>query len=621
MIHINTGDTTLPDFSSLIKKHARNIEPSDLFDNYNLLDNEYGRGEFSMITARGETKTFAVSFRKITTHGRFSGYIISMTEISAYREMISEINIKNQRLTELKELAESASQAKTTFLANMSHEMRTPMNAIIGMTNIAKGSLSTERKDECIAKIEDASVHLLGVINDVLDMAKIEANKFDLSLAEFDFEKMMRNVSGFIAYSVSQKEQHFSVVIDELIPQSVLGDRQRLSQAITNLLSNAVKFTPIRGSIALRAYCEDKSDGFCTIKIEVQDSGTGISKEEMKRLFTPFEQANPNTSRKYGGTGLGLVISRKIVEMMGGEMYVDSEPGIGSTFSFTVRLVIGDDSYQQRTECASAWGNLRIMLVDSSPDTAELFINIAKLHGFTCDVAISGEEACEIIANKQYDIFFVDWKLPDMSGDKLVRRLIQNDKDTKIVGISIDEWSGFDEKTLIPEVKRHLIKPLFPSQIVDCINSILSGCCAGERTRKSSIMDNCFADRRVLLAEDIEINREIVITLLESTGITFDCAENGQQAFDMFKDDPSGYDAILMDIQMPHVNGYDATRMIRALDTPHAKNIPIIAMTANVFKEDIDKCIQNGMNDHIAKPIDIDEVADKLNLYFCKNNV
>ena len=617
---VETGKTTLLDFSSYIKKQAKNIEPENLFSDYDLLDSEYAGGEFSMENSQGELKTFTVSFRMIAASGRFSGYIISMAEVSAYREMISEINDKNSKLVELKELAESASQAKTTFLANMSHEMRTPMNAIIGMTNIAKASDNPERKNECIGKIEDASIHLLGVINDVLDMAKIEANKFDLSMDEFNFEKTIRNVSGFISYSVSQKEQEFTVFIDDRIPQTLIGDRQRLSQAITNLLSNAVKFTPVRGTIALRAYKTDEADGFCTIKIEVEDSGTGISQEQQKRLFTPFEQVDSDASRRFGGTGLGLVISRKIINMMGGEISVKSALGEGSLFSFTARLQIGAADYQQKTSSSAVWDDLQVMVADNSPDVNRLFERVSKTYRFACDIAHSGKETSALLKNsdKKYHIFFIDFRLPDMSGLELTRQIRQNNSDAKIILLSSAEWSNIEEEAKQAGVNGHISKPLFPSMIVDSINNILGGKDAGGKAQEPSIRENCFAGRRILLAEDIEVNREIVITLMEPTGIIFDCAENGKEAFEMFIDAPDIYDAILMDIQMPQVNGYEAARMIRELGTAQAKNIPIIAMTANVFQEDIDKCLACGMNDHIAKPIDIDEVADKLSKYFCK---
>ena len=380
-----------------------------------------------------------------------------------------------------KEKAEKANRAKGDFLANMSHEIRTPMNAIIGMTKVGKTAAEPERKDYAFEKIEGASVHLLGVINDILDMSKIEAKKLELSPAVFDFREMMHKVASMISFRVVEKKQNFKMHIDENIPGELFYDDQRLSQVVTNLLSNAFKFTPEHGTIDLSAYLVKKDDRFCDIQIEIHDTGIGVSKEQQDKLFTLFEQAENNITRKYGGTGLGLSISKNIVELMGGEISVVSEIGKGSTFSFIVR-----------------------------------------------------------------------------------------------VGI--------------PELIKH-------------------------DTTKEEVIEDCFDRFHILLAEDIEINSEIVLALLEPTRINIDCVKNGLEAVDMFSDNPERYDLIFMDLQMPEMDGYEATRQIRAINTQKALEIPIVAMTANVFREDIDLCIQAGMNDHLGKPLDFDEVLEVLRKY------
>jgi signal transduction histidine kinase len=400
-----------------------------------------------------------------------------------------------------REKSDMESKYKSAFLANMSHEIRTPMNAIIGMTTIGKNAPDTERKDYCFMKIEAASNHLLGVINDVLDISKIEANKFEISSEEFNFEDVLQHAVNVVNFRIDEKRREFSLYIDEAIPKILIGDEQRLAQVITNLLGNAIKFTPEQGNIRLTARYIKEENGLYTIQISVSDTGIGISNEQQASLFQPFQQAESGTTRKYGGTGLGLVISKRIVEMMGGRIWIESEPGKGSTFSFTIRA--------QKSSLANSSG-----LQASSYDT----------------------QVCSADADKQ-----------------------QAENKADIEGV--------------------------------------------------------FAGRRILLAEDVEINREIVKTLLEPTQVEIDCAVNGKEALDMFRQSSEKYDMIFMDMQMPEMDGYEATRCIRALDLPKAKTIPIIAMTANVFREDVEKCLQAGMNGHIGKPLDFNIVMERLQVY------
>jgi CheY-like chemotaxis protein/two-component sensor histidine kinase len=339
------------------------------------------------------------------------------------------------------------------------------------------------------------------VINNILDMSKIEANKFELSFAPFSFEKMLHTVSSIINFLVAEKGLNFDVSIDKDIPAALIGDDQRLAQVITNLLSNAVKFTPKHGDIRLEARLEEERGDLCTIRVSVTDTGIGISADVLPRLFTSFEQAESGTSRKFGGTGLGLSISRRIIEMMDGRIWVESEPGKGSTFVFTIRIrkIEDEDAALLKADCLPS-GNL--------------------------------------FASEQE---------------------------------SPDETKQFE------------------------------GC-------------------RALLAEDIDINREIVLALLESTRLTIDCVENGAEALRVYSSSPEKYDMVLMDVQMPEMDGYEATRRIRALGTPHAGAVPIVAMTANAFREDVEKCLQVGMNDHLSKPLDFNQVLLVLRKYLSPRN-
>lgn len=388
--------------------------------------------------------------------------------------------------------SEEESRSKSSFLARMSHEMRTPMNAIIGMADIAKASSDPEKKEYCLNRIGEASNHLLGVINDVLDMSKIEAGKLELSETDFVIKNMLRQVSNVINYKIGEKRQHFTIEVDDDVPVAIVADRQRLAQVITNFLSNANKFTPEEGTISLRVHRLSATDKYCVLQFEVQDNGIGIAPEQQARLFRSFEQADGSISRKYGGTGLGLSISKKIVEMMKGKVWVESELNKGSRFIFTVCVSIGSAQ---------------------------------------------------------------------------------------------------------PEEKVHLEQ---------------------HDASYHETQQNIFAGKRVLLAEDVALNREILISLLDGTGVKIDSAENGHVACEMFAAAPDRYDMIFMDIHMPDMDGYEATRCIRNMDLVKAQTIPIIAMTANVFKEDIEKCHACGMNAHLGKPLEINETLYIMKKYLHK---
>ena len=508
------------------------------------------------------------------------------------------------------------SKHKSVFLANMSHEIRTPMNAIIGMTAIGKSAVDIERKDYCLTRIEDASTHLLGVINDILDMSKIEANKFELSPVEFNFEKMLQRVVNVVNLRMEEKQQKFMIHIDAAIPGNLVGDDQRLAQVITNLLGNAVKFTPPNGSINLDARFLGEEDGVCTIQLSVTDTGIGISCEQQVKLFQPFQQAGPGTTRKFGGTGLGLLISKNIVEMMDGKIWVESELKKGSTFAFTIQAKRGGPKERGLLAQNVNWQNVRVMAVDDDPDILEFFIDIMRRFGVVCETATGGEEALRFVERTEpRHIYFVDWKMPGMDGIQLARELkSRSPANTVVIMISAAEWNEVEEEAKKAGVDRFLSKPLFPSAIADAINESL-GVESQQAGEAQPDIDGIFAGRCILLAEDVEVNREIVQALLEPTLLTIENAANGAEAVRKFSETSEKYDMIFMDVQMPEMDGYEATRRIRALDNPRAKNIPIVAMTANVFREDIERCLEAGMNSHIGKPLDLNEALDKLHTY------
>jgi signal transduction histidine kinase/CheY-like chemotaxis protein len=520
-------------------------------------------------------------------------------------------------LIQAREEALSSTKAKSNFLANMSHEMRTPMNAITGMTMIAKSSMDIERKDYCLNKIENASTHLLGVINDILDMSKIEANKFELSPVNFNLEKMLQKVVNVVNFRVEEKQQNLHIYIDRNIPRFLTGDDQRLSQVITNLLSNAVKFTAEEGSLHLDTKLIEEEEGIITVQFTVSDTGIGITEEQKERLFNSFEQADSGTARKFGGTGLGLAISKRIVEMMGGRIWVESEQGKGSTFAFTAKLKRGKDERGGFLNSGVNWNNLRTLVVDDDPEITGYFALIAEQLSFACTTALSGEDALKTIRKDgPFDIYFVDWKMPGMNGIELSRRIKEEyPENSVVIMISAAEWQAVEEDARKAGVDKFLSKPLFPSIIADCINECI-GVSAFDVENTGVNPQDDFSGHAILLAEDIEINREIVLALLEPMGLKISCAENGIRAVEMFKAAPEQFDIIFMDVQMPEMDGYEATRRIRVFEQSSGpRRVPIIAMTANVFKEDIEKSLNAGMNDHLGKPLVIDDIITMLRKY------
>jgi CheY-like chemotaxis protein len=433
---------------------------------------------------------------------------------------------------------------------------------------------------------------------------------------------MLKKVAGVIVFKVEERKQDFYIYIDGGIPPLLVADEQRLAQVITNLLSNAVKFTPEGGRIGLEARLLGVENNICTLRIAVNDTGIGITEEQKKRLFHAFEQADSSISRKFGGTGLGLAISKRIVEMMGGQLVVDSEIDKGATFTFTVRAECGTGEAGGLEIAGGAVRRPRLLLLDVDAISRDCFKDIVARFGLDCAVADNGDAAAALLKSLEkredtVDICFVDWKIPGTDDFTLVRRIRAEHPDAVFVFIApVSEWAHLEIKAKEAGVGAHLYKPFFPSSVISCINEYIG--VDGQIERKTAGMrgqkDN-FAGHRVLLAEDVDINREIIMELLRPTSLEFVCVGSGAEAVAVFSRPDIRFDLILMDVQMPEMDGYEATRRIREMELASGSRIPIVAMTANVFNEDVEKCLEAGMDAHLGKPINLNEVLGILRKY------
>ena len=520
-----------------------------------------------------------------------------------------------------KVLAEENSRAKTSFLSNMSHEIRTPMNAIIGLDNIAlKDPDLQPHTREQLEKIGASAKHLLGLINDILDMSRIESGRMTLKNEEFSFRNFLDQINVMINGQCTDKGLNYECSIVGHVNDFYVGDDMKLKQVLINILGNAVKFTPQHGSVTFTVEQTAQFEGYCTLRFIIKDTGIGMSKEFISKIFDAFSQENSGAANKYGSTGLGMAIARNIVNMMNGDIVVESEKGAGTTFTVSVTLKSSSRSVHQE-QGAELPGNLRALIVDDDAVAAEHAQLVAGAIGIKADICKTGQEAiARMLKGKEesapYQILLTDYKMPAMNGLDLIKAIRAFDHgETIVIMLTGYNYEEIQEECKETGVDGIMTKPLFTDSLLREIQHALNLRSRNESTAVSADEAESatagLAGCRVLLAEDMEINAEILIDLLDLEGITGEHAGNGQMAVDMFSSHPAGYyDAILMDVRMPVLDGLEATRAIRALDRPDAKTIPIIAMTANAFDEDVQRSLQAGMNAHLSKPVEPERLYD-----------
>ena len=520
-------------------------------------------------------------------------------------------------LEKARQAALEANKAKSEFLANMSHDIRTPMNAIVGMTAIATAHIDDRKQVEnCLRKITLSSKHLLGLINDVLDMSKIESGKLTLTTEQISLKEVVEGIVNIMQPQVKTKKQTFDIHVENIFTENVWCDGIRLNQVLLNLLSNATKYTPEGGSIQL-SLSEEKSpkgENYVRIHINVRDNGIGMSPEFLKRIYESYSRADGTRIHKTEGAGLGMAITKYIVDAMEGTIEIQSEPDKGSEFLLTFDFEKADA--MEIDMVLPAWN---MLVVDDDELLCKTAMDALKSIGIKAEWTLSGEKAIELVIEhhkkrEDYQIILLDWKLPGMNGIQAAREIRRNLGDeVPILLISAYDWSEFEAEAREAGISGFISKPLFKSTLYHALCQYMDVGTEHEQTLNQNID---LSGRRILLAEDNELNWEVAKELLSDLGVELDWAEDGRICLDKFQKSPEGYyDIILMDIRMPHMTGYEATQAIRGLAHPDALSIPIIAMSADAFSDDIQHCLECGMNAHIAKPIDIIELTRPLKRY------
>ena len=529
----------------------------------------------------------------------------------------------NQALSEAVRAAETANRAKSTFLSNMSHDIRTPMNAIIGFTTLAVSNIDDKKKvRDYLGKILSSSNHLLSLINDILDMSRIESGKIHLEETEVSLSDVLHDLKTIISGQIHAKQLELYMDAMDVTNEDVYCDKTRLNQVLLNLLSNAVKFTPAGGTVSVRIrQCPGTKKGSELYEIRVKDNGIGMSQEFVQKIFSPFERERTSTVSRTQGTGLGMAITKNIVDMMGGTIEVQTEQGKGT--EFIVRLPFRIQSEHQRIEKIVELEGLKALVVDDDFNTCDSVTKMLVRVGMRSEWTLSGKEA--VLRARQsmemgdaFHAYIIDWRLPDMNGIEVTRQIRSLGDDTPIIILTAYDWSDIEVEARAAGVTAFCAKPMFMSDIRDTLMIAIGQMQAETEDTRPLASGSDFRGKCILLVEDNELNSEITVEILNGYGCQVDTAENGAEAVKKIKNSkPGDYDLVLMDVQMPVMNGYEATRQIRALKDPALAGITILAMTANAFDEDRKKALESGMDGFLSKPIVIEELLSTLqkNLY------
>ncbi|RKJ05239.1 response regulator [bacterium D16-54] len=577
-------------------------------------------------------KTYDVEYRLLTRHagwrwfhaaGRLSRredgspvtFVGLFVDINDEKQMKQQLERQKIDLEDVLAAAQHANKAKTTFLNNMSHDIRTPMNAIIGFTSLAAAHIDNrEQVQDYLSKITTSSNHLLSLINDVLDMSRIESGKVKIEEKETYLPEVMHDLKTIVQADITSRQLEFYIDTADVVNEHILCDKLRLNQVLLNLLSNAMKFTKPGGMVSVRILQKGNApDGFASYEFQVKDTGMGMSKEFLEHVFEPFEREKTSTVSGIQGTGLGMAITKNIVDMMGGVITVVSEEGKGSTFTVDLQFRVCSGPVRQ-DEIPELKG-FRALVADDDFNTCSSVTKMLSTIGMRPDWTTSGKEAVlrTKLAREQndsYRAYIIDWLMPDMNGIEVVRRIRGMIGDeAPIIILTAYDWSDIEEEARKAGVTAFCSKPIFMSELREILESPFA--IQGMSSEDQRVLS--FEGRKILLVEDNELNQEIAVEILQETGFIMDVADDGAVAVEKIKEsEPGRYDLILMDIQMPILNGYEATKQIRALNKPGVSDIPIIAMTANAFDEDKKAAFAAGMNGHIAKPIDIPKLMELL---------
>jgi signal transduction histidine kinase/CheY-like chemotaxis protein len=535
-----------------------------------------------------------------------------ITQFANIIEMSLELIVSNQEKDKQSNELVIANQAKSDFLANMSHEIRTPMNAIIGMSYLALQTELNRKQRNYVDKVHSSAESLLGIINDILDFSKIEAGKLEIEKINFRLEDVLDNLGNFVGIKAEEKslELHFDIAAE--VPMALIGDPLRLGQVLVNLVNNAVKFTKDGGEVIVRIEVKSNEKDQVLLHFSVSDSGIGMTPEQHSKLFQSFSQGDSSTTRKYGGTGLGLTISKQLTQLMDGEIWACSETDVGSQFHFTAKLGVQEGEESKRRSVSAELGELRILIVDDNATSREILSQMLANFGFRVDQADSGLKSIELLIrsdlNDPYKLVLIDRKMPIMDGVETVRNIQQSNDINNVPPVIMVTAYGKEDAIYSSEeidIKSYLTKPVTPSCLLDAIllalNKEVKSNCKFQSSQDALLK---LQGAKILLVEDHKINQELAMELLSSNGLIVSLAENGQVALDVLQ--KQDFDGVLMDCQMPIMDGYTATKKLRAIEK--FKSLPIIAMTANTMAGDKEEAIDVGMNDYIAKPININDM-------------